>query len=295
MVESVNRTTISLADGRELDAWIDDVAGTPLVFHFGTPGSGLPKAEHMAAARERGLRWVSWSRPGYGSSSRHEGRSVASVVDDTHEVLDQLGAERAYVMGWSGGGPHAFACAALMPERVIGASTIASVAPWGAPGLDWLAGMGAENVEEFGAALTGPDALRPWMEANWPIFRAVTGAQVGEAMGDLVDHVDRAALTGDFADAVAANFQEGLREGFWGWHDDDLAFTRPWGFGLGAIPVPVHIWQGAHDRMVPFAHGQWLGANCPGACVHLVPEEGHISLAVNGFGAILDEMLDGAR
>ena len=285
------RRSIELPDGRTLDAWIGDGDGTPLVFHFGTPSSGLPFAPHVEAARDRGLRWISWSRPGYGSSGRQEGRSVASVVEDTRAVLDRLGVAGAYIVGWSGGGPHALACAALMADRVIGVSTIASVAPYEARGLDWFAGMGGENVEEFGAAVAGPDELGPWMDTNWPMFRAVTAAQVSESLGDLVDDVDRGALTGDFAEYVAASFRDGLREGYWGWHDDDLAFARDWGFGLDSFAVPVHVWQGAHDRMVPFAHGEWLGQNCAGACVHLLPEHGHLSLAVDSFRAILDEMI----
>ena len=289
-VAGVARETIRLQDGRVLDAWIGDGSATPLVFHFGTPSSGQPLADHVAAVRERGLRWVSWSRPGYGGSSRHEGRSVASVVNDTAHVLDQLSAERAYVAGWSGGGPHALACAALLGERVVAATTVASVAPYDGDGLEFLAGMGAENIEEFGAAVAGPDVLREWMEAHWPGLRDVTADQVADALGDLVDHVDRAALTGEFAEALAANFREGLGESYWGWFDDDLAFTRPWGFDLSSLAVPVHIWQGSHDRMVPVSHGQWLSANCAGACVHLMPEHGHLSL-VNAFGDILDEML----
>ncbi len=285
-------SSLNLSDGRSLDAYIDDVEGTPLVFHFGTPSSGLPMDDHVDLARERGLRWISWSRPGYGSSTRNPGRTVVDVVADTREVMDQLGADRAYLAGWSGGGPHALACAALIPERVIGVSTIASVAPWGAEGLDFLDGMGAENIEEFGAALEGEEALVGFKERVWPVFRNVTAEEIGEAFGDLVDDVDRGALTGEFAGAAAANIREGLRDGYYGWLDDDLAFVRNWGFDLLSIDVPVHIWQGAHDRMVPFAHGQWLAANCGGACVHLRPEHGHVSL-VAAFGEILDEMVSG--
>ena len=278
----VMRRQIELADGRVLDAWIDpDASGVPFVFHFGTPSSGLPLATHLAAARERGLRWISWSRPGYGSSSRLEGRSVTDVVRDTREVLDQLGAERCYVAGWSGGGPHALACAALMPDRVLGVTTIAGVGPYVVPdgleAFDFLAGMGAENVEGFNATLEGPEAEAAMLEREWPVMRAVTAEQIADAFGDLIDDVDRASLSGDFAEFAAANMHEGLRDSYLGWMDDDLAFVRPWGFELDAFEVPVHIWQGAHDRMVPFAHGEWLAGACRGACPHLLPEHGHLS------------------
>ena len=290
------RRQVRLADGRTLDAWIDpEASGIPLVFHMGTPSSGLPFAAHLEAARERGLRWISWSRPGYGSSTRLENRRAADVVSDTREVLDQLGAEQAYVAGWSGGGPHALACAALMPDRVLGVSVIAGVAPFDAEGLDFTAGMGAENVEGFRVAMQGPAADAAMLEIMWPGFRDATAEGIAEAFGDLIDDVDRGSLTGEFAEFVAANGHEGLRDSYLGWLDDDMVSVRPWGFDLDSFARPVHIWQGSHDRMVPFAHGQWLAAHVNRACPHLLPEHGHLSLAVDSFGSILDEMLARSR
>ena len=285
-------TPLTLPDGRRLDVWLDGPEdGTPLVFHHGTPGAGLPYEPMVRAMADRGLRTVSASRAGYGDSDRKPDRSVADVVPDTVAILDHLGAEKAYVIGWSGGGPHAIACAALMPDRVLGTSTIAAVAPWPAEGLDWLDGMGQENIDEFNATIAGPESHKASLDALWPTFRDVTADEVAEAFGDLVDDVDRGAVTGGFATYLADNMHEALRVSHGGWYDDDIAFIRPWGFDLGAIAQKVHIWQGAHDRMVPFAHGQWLAAHIPSACVHLYPEHGHLSLAVDSFGAILDEML----
>jgi pimeloyl-ACP methyl ester carboxylesterase len=195
------------------------------------------------------------------------------------------------VLGWSGGGPHALACAALMPDRVRGTALIAGVAPYPAEGLDFMAGMGAENVEEFGAAITGPAALIPFKERAWPIYRDMTADQVAAGFGDLVDDVDRAALSGAFAEYMAATTHVALRESYWGWFDDDMAFVKPWGFDLGSIPGRVHVWQGAHDRMVPYAHGEWLTAHVGNACPHLGPEHGHLSLAVDAFPQILDELI----
>jgi pimeloyl-ACP methyl ester carboxylesterase len=283
---------IRVPDGRVLELFLAGPAdGTPLVFHSGTPGSGLPSPELVAAAAARGLRYVSWNRPGYGGSTRQPGRDVAAVADDVRAVLDRLGASRAFVLGWSGGGPHALATAALLPERVRSAAVIAGVAPYPAPGIDWFEGMGTENVEEFNAALDGPEALIAFKERAWPLFRDITGAQVADALGDLIDDVDRGSLTGAFAEWAAATWREGLREGYWGWFDEDLAFARPWGFDPVAIQVPVHIWQGGHDRMVPVAHGRWLVAHCGSACPHLDPAQGHLTLMVDSLEAILDELV----
>jgi pimeloyl-ACP methyl ester carboxylesterase len=265
--------------------------GDVLLFHAGTPGAPVPFRPMIEAMAERGLRYVAFSRAGYGSSTRRPGRSVGDVVDDARAVLDHIGADRCWVMGWSGGGPHALACGALMPERVRAVATIASVAPYPAEGLDHLAGMGKENVEEFEASLIGPEALIVFKERNWPIFRAVTAGDIATTFGDLIDHVDRGSLTGEFAEYIAAAIREALRESYWGWFDDDMAFVRPWGFDLATIRVPVHIWQGGHDRMVPYGNGVWLAGHVGSAVPHLFEDEGHLSIGVGAMGDILDDLL----
>jgi pimeloyl-ACP methyl ester carboxylesterase len=120
----------------------------------------------------------------------------------------------------------------------------------------------------------------------------VTGEQVAAALGDLVSPVDVGALTGDFAAYLATTFRQAVSTGIWGWFHDDLAFTRPWGFDLDEIGVPVMVWQGGQDRMVPFAHGQWLATHVLGARPRLLTEEGHLSIAVASFGEILDDLLE---
>jgi pimeloyl-ACP methyl ester carboxylesterase len=283
---------IPTPDGRSLDVYaIGPTDGPVLLFHDGTPGAGTPSPRFLAASAERGLRYVAFSRPGYGASTRRPDRTVAAVAEDTVAVLDRLGVERCYTMGWSGGGPHALACAALLPSRIIAATAVASCAPYEAEGLDFLAGMGAENIIEFEAALSGSAALLPVLEAQWPQLREVAPEEIADALGDLVPPVDRAALTGDLAEALAEDIHIALHDGVWGWHDDDLAFTRPWGFDLASIGVPLSIWQGEQDRMVPFAHGAWLAAALPNARAHLLPEHGHLSLGVDSIGRILDAMI----
>ncbi len=151
--------------------------------------------------------------------------------------------------------------------------------------------MGPENVEEFQATLADPENSIRSAERDWPKYRDVTGPEVAEALGGLIDDVDRGSLTGEFAEFLAAGSREGLREGYWGWVDDDWAFTKAWGFDLGAIKAPVHVWQGGHDKMVPFGHGAWLCDHIPSACPHLLPEHGHLTLAVDSIGLIIDELV----
>lgn len=286
------RSQLVCADGAVLDVLVTGPAGgVPVLVHHGTPGARLEFPTFINAIAERGLRYVSYSRPGYGGSTRRLGRTVADCVGDAVEVIDHIGVDRFYTFGWSGGGPHALACAAGLASRVIAAATLAGVAPCAADGLDWMRDMGPENVEEFGAALAGPDALERCLGEQAPALKEVTAKDIVDALGGLLAEVDRQALTGGLAEVLAANFREGLREWIWGWFDDDRAFTRDWAFQLTSIAVPVAVWQGAQDRMVPFAHGRWLSQHIPTARARFEPEEGHISLAANYFGRIVDDLL----
>ena len=288
----VTELSIVVDDGRSLAV---RVAGPPdgvvLVAHHGTPSSGRPFRPYVEAAAERGVRMVTYTRPGYAGSTRDAGRSVASCAADTARIADELGADRFYTTGQSGGGPHALACAALLPDRVIACATTAGVGPWGGEGLDFLAGMADENVEEMTAALEAGDALSGFLETQADKLAGATPADLADALGGLVSPVDAAALTGEFAEHATTMLQEAISEGIWGWFDDDVAFVHPWGFDLAEIRVPVTVWQGAQDRMVPYTHGRWLAANVAGAKARLFDDEGHLSLIVGSFPRILDDLM----
>lgn len=267
-----------------------------VLLHTGTPSAGILFEPLVRAGEQRGLRHLAYSRPGYARSDRRPGRTVADCIVDVTSIADHFAIDRLFVVGWSGGGPHALACAALLGERVQAAATIASIAPYGAEGLDWLAGMGDENVEEFGAAEAGEEQLVAYLEHHGAALARATGQEIGAALGDLVSEVDEHALAGSaFADYMAECTRRGLEHGVGGWFDDDLAFISDWGFELGAIEVPVTVWQGEQDRFVPFAHGQWLAEHVAGARAELRPEHGHLSLVVDAYGEVLDRLLAGQR
>jgi pimeloyl-ACP methyl ester carboxylesterase len=283
---------VDVPDGRRLEVLVAGPdKGMPLVYHYGTPSAAVPAPRAFDEAAKRGLRTVVFSRPGYGESTPRPGRSVADVAADTAAVLDALGADRFVTVGKSGGGPHALACAALLPERCAAAASVAGVAPFGAEGLDWLAGMGQDNLDEFGAAQEGPDELARFLEDQGKVLATVRASDVAEALGDLLSDVDRSVLTGDFAEFTAASFRRAVLHGIAGWRDDDLAFVRDWKFRPGD-GAPVAIWQGGQDRMVPYAHGEWLAEHVPGARIHLLPDEGHLSLLIREFGRVLDDLLE---
>ena len=293
------RRRLTRPDGRVIDFLVAGPAGgLPLVLHEGTPAGLVLYPPTVQAAANRGLRVILAARPGYEGSTPRPGRQVVDVAEDTAAVLDELGAATFVTVGWSGGGPHALACAAALPARCLAAASIAGVAPYPADGLDWLVGMGSENVAEFGAALRGEAALTEFLEREAASLSTVTGEGVAKALGGLVIEADQAVLTGEFAEHVAAGLRAATSSGGAGWRDDDLAFTRDWGFSLGwsssvpAHPAPVAIWQGDQDQMVPFAHGQWLAVHITGARVHLMPGQGHLSMTVIAFDRILDDLRD---
>jgi pimeloyl-ACP methyl ester carboxylesterase len=284
-------SVFTLGDGRVLDVHLGgDETGVPLLLHHGTPSDSTTFADWHHDCRERGLRLICASRGGYATSSRSPGRTVAQVAHDSAELLDQLGHTTFVTAGWSGGGPHALACAAVLPDRCVAAATLAGVGPYGEPDLDFDEGMGPENVEEFGAALHGEPTLRNWMAEFGEPFRGVTGADIADALGGLVPEIDKQVLTGGYAEQMAASSRRALEHGLDGWIDDDLAFTSPWGFELGTIDVPVTVWQGDLDLMVPFAHGRWLARHLPRATARMVPGHGHISLVTQYRTEILDEL-----
>jgi pimeloyl-ACP methyl ester carboxylesterase len=273
-------TTVHTGDGRDLEVLRHGPRSAyPLVFHVGTPNAPDDFPLLDDAVDGRGWQLIMYARPGYAGSTRREGRTVADAAADVAAILDAFGLGRFATIGWSGGGPHALACAALLADRCDAAATMAGVAPYDADGLDFLAGMGRENIEEFGVAARSRDELEA-MLVEWAAGMAqITPAGIGESLGDLVDDVDRTALTGPLADVMARMIRRAVSTGHAGWLDDDLAFVRPWGFDVADIAVPVAVWQGARDRMVPFSHGEWLAARIPGARAHLYDDQGHISLA----------------
>ncbi len=273
-------------DGRALCvAEAGDSAGHAVFALHGTPGSRLFWHEVVEDAEKRGIRIVAYDRPGYGRSAPDPGRTVADAADDIAAIADALGIDRYAVYGGSGGGPHALANA-VRPERVVAVAALASVAPWGAEGLDWLDGMGQDNLDEFGATLAGEEALRRYLDEQREAMLAGTPEAIAETLESLLCPPDRACLTGELARYFHDQIREALRDGVDGWVDDDFVFVRPWGFEFGDISVPVQVWHGSQDQFVPVAHGRWLAERIPGAEEHVYDEDGHLTLQIERIGDV---------
>jgi pimeloyl-ACP methyl ester carboxylesterase len=284
----VEERTVTLRDGRQLAIAVSGPPdGVPLLYHHGTPGCLLQPAASQAECASRGLRYVTYSRAGAQGSTRNPGRTVADVATDMEDVLDALGVERCLTAGKSGGGPHALATAALLPERVAAVISIAGCRPFGDGFLD---GMGEDNIEEFNLALQGEEALRPFVMKHRDALKDADAQALVRDLATLLPEVDRRVLTSDVGADTVAVLVGGVQEPD-AWIDDDLAFTRDWGFDLGGISVPTYVWQGSEDLMVPFHHGQWLAEHLPGAVAHLEEGEGHFSIAVGALGRMLDEVV----
>jgi pimeloyl-ACP methyl ester carboxylesterase len=287
--------TVRTPDGRSLEVLLTGPPdGMPLVYHHGTPGGAALHPAMARVAAARGLLLVLYARPGYGKSTAMPGRLIADAAADVIAILDELSAPRFVTAGWSGGGPHALACGQLLPDRCLAVACLAGPAPYDAAGLDWMAGMAAENVSEFSAAVAGEPELTKLLDQFAPELRGITTEQLAVSLGDLASPADRAALRGEPADYLVRLFRAGLAGGTDGWRDDDLAFVRDWGFSPAADgkAAPVAVWHGDQDHMVPIAHGRWLAARIPAARTHLVAGTGHLSLP---YDAIIDELLELAR
>ena len=275
-MSSESTRSVALADGRSLEVHeLGDPEGFPIVYHHGTPGSGTLYARWATP----GVRLIAYDRAGYGGSARMHGRAVVDVVADITAVADALGLERFATWGLSGGGPHVLACAALCDERLVAAATLAGVGPWNAEGLDWLAGMGEGNLEEFDLILAGEEALLPAIERDRDNLLGVTPAELREAMAPHLSPTDSAALTAELAEYLHANIAHAIANSGDGWIGDNLAFVKPWGFELSSIARPVLVLQGGDDLMVPRQHGEWLAANVPGCESRIEDAHGHLTLA----------------
>jgi pimeloyl-ACP methyl ester carboxylesterase len=289
--EAVQTTSVEVPDGRTVEVW---AAGPPdgpaMVFHHGTPNCGRPERIILAAALGQGIHLLGVTRPGYGCSTRLAGRDVAAVAADAAAVLDRFDHDRCVTFGISGGGPHALGTAAVLGDRVAAVASIAGMAPYGLPDLDFLAEMGQDNLDEYGAALAGDRQLREYLTRSRTGLLDVTPEQLVAELSTLLAEPDRTLISGERGEDMVLGFRHALAPGIDGWFDDDMAFIRPWGFDLQDIRVPAFVYQGGQDLMVPIAHGRWLTAALPDAHANLLTSEGHLSVYTDRIGKIFGDL-----
>ncbi|WP_327700091.1 alpha/beta fold hydrolase [Streptomyces sp. NBC_00459] len=278
-------------DGRRLRVEVSgDPGGHPVFLLHGTPGSRVGPRPRSMFLYQRGARLISYDRPGYGGSDRRPGRRVADVVGDVRDVADALGLDRFAVVGRSGGAPHALACAALLPDRVTRAAALVGLAPRDAEGLDWFAGMAPSNVKEFRTASTDPERFAARLIPRSAAIRSNPATLLDELRSDLTD--DDLSIVSDTAmrSMLLRNFREAVRTSPYGWIDDGLALTGPWGFDPADIRVPVLLWHGGRDVFSPPAHASWLAARIPRARTVVEPTAVHFA-AVRALPRVIGWLL----
>jgi len=286
---------VPVSDGRTLAVTEGgDPNGTPVFYLHGTPLSGRFYPPHLQAALERGLRLIGYDRPGYGSSDPLPGRRVVDAAADVAAIADALQISHFAVSGWSGGGPHALACAAVLTDRVTCVATASSIAPYGVTGLNWLQGMGEGNIAELRSALAGRDPLSRFVEKQLRLAMSPS-PEISPELRSMLSPVDRQVLSGALGPYLESGTKEGTALGPAGWVDDDLAFVAPWGFELSAIRAPVSIWHGKQDLFVPFAHGIWLASKAPESEFRSFDGEGHLSLYERRTPEVFDWLLANGR
>jgi pimeloyl-ACP methyl ester carboxylesterase len=228
---------------------------------------------------QRGVRLISYDRPGYGGSDRKPGRRVVDVAEDVTAIADELGLDRFAVVGRSGGAPHALACAALLPERVTRAAALVTLAPRDADGLNWDEGMSVSNVDEFRTAFKDPERFMARLIPRSKAIRSDPAKLLEQIRKDLTDDDRRIVSDNGIRSMLMRNYVEALRTSPYGWIDDALALAGPWGFDPADIKAPVLLWHGAQDVFSPPAHSSWLADRIPRATCVLEPDAAH-------FGAL---------
>jgi len=255
---------VGLDDGRTLhvhDTGPVDDEQLVLLWHHGSPQTGALLEPLVAASAARRIRLLSYGRPSYGGSSHNPGRDIASAASDVVQIADALRLERFATMGASGGGPHALACAVLLPDRVSAVVTLAGVAPFSTD-YDWFEGMVAP--EALQAALFGRDARTAF-------------AAIEEFNPDSFLPRDYEALRGNWM-ALNEDVDASGKWGDDGLIDDDVALASPWGFDLSQLVAPALFVQGGRDRIVPPEHATQLLKSAPRGELWLRPHDGHISV-----------------
>jgi len=283
---------MDLPDGREL-AWLETgkARGASIFVFHGTPGSRLQVTYDEKTIAESGVRCIAPDRPGYGHSSFHRGRTLSDWSADVASLADHLKIDRFGVIGISGGGPHAAVCAALLGDRVKCAALVSGVGPMGDPELD--SSMVGMNRSIGALAAHASFVLIPILQAqvfvmrHWP--EQTLGAvrrQMAEPDLAVSERPDVRAIFVEDARRASATTAQATAQDF-------TLFVRDWGFRLQDIAVPVHVWHGDMDKNVPFAQGEFLARQIPGAEFHPCPGEGHL-LVVDHLGEILQTVASAA-
>lgn len=274
---------IKLRDGRRLGyAEFGDPRGKPVLFFHGYPGSRWDGAETGHAAERVGVRLIAPDRPGMGLSDYQPKRRLLDWPIDVVELADALGLDDFAVIGYSGGGPHALACAFQLGTRLSAVGVISGVGPLTEPGA--LDGMVKNNIQLFQMARRTPWLLRLIFSLN----RRMDTLKLMRAALPQMPAVDQDVMRqpGVLA-GIAKDYGEAFRQGTRGAVHEGALFASDWGFKLGEVTRPVQLWHGEQDINAPVAMGRFQACHLPQCQATFYPTDGHISIIVNHAAEIL--------
>jgi pimeloyl-ACP methyl ester carboxylesterase len=277
---------VETPDGRTLRVEAAGDGARVVVAQVGTPNGGVLYEPWVEDAVGRGLTLVTYDRPGYGGSSPRPGRRIADCAGDVRAISRALGFGRCAVWGFSGGGPHALACAALLPDLVGAAATLGSLAPPDSPGFDYLEDMVGGNREDVELYRADRELWEQRGRGDRDALLAMSAADLVKAWSEGVSPADQATLRTGFGAWLHRAAVAGVAPGAEGWLADGIAFNSSWGIDPAAIAVPVKVWHGLDDRFVPAEHGRWLAGNIPGAEAEIRDGDGHLGVAATRIGEV---------
>jgi pimeloyl-ACP methyl ester carboxylesterase len=284
---SIRTEFVEAPDGRRLRVEIGGNGPRAILAHLGSPNAGVLFEPWVRDAADRGLTLVTYDRPGYGESTPHPGRTVAGCADDVRAIAGAAGFDRCAVWGYSGGGPCALACAALLGDLVSAVATIGSPAPILDMGEEFFAGAAHGLRDDLALYDTDRAEWERSNQAQWEQLMAVTADGLRSSWSEHAVPGDRQALGGEFGVWLHHALHQGLEPGVEGWAEDDIAtFHAPWGFDPADIRMPVKIWHGTDDTFAPCGQGRWLAQRIPGAESDIRSGDGHMRVMAERIGDV---------
>ncbi len=263
--------------------------GEPIFYFHGWPGSRLEARLLDATARELGARIIAVDRPGYGLSSYVSRRKLVNWPRDVHLLANALKIDQFSVLGVSGGGPYALACASLLDGRITRAAIVCGLGPL--THAESAAGM--QRARQFACVLLRqtPAMSHP---LSYTILRGLRTKPVTliEAMARILPEVDRQILQSpETVEILAAGFSDALSQGVRGAAQDLRIYFAPWGFDVTGIRNEVALWHGELDEIVPAQMGRGLAQCIPRCRTSFLPNEGHYSLPIGRKEDVLKWLL----
>lgn len=280
---------MALPDGRKIAFRIyGDPEGAPLFYFHGWPGSSSEASLYAEAADAAGVRIFAFDRPGMGGSDPQPRRTLLDWAADVAALGDTLGLKRFPVLGVSGGGPYAAACAYAIPERLTACGLLAALGPLELGTKDMVPG----NRVLYGVARRLPFLVRPMLRMSFgrilaPPEPEEVESRLAEMLSDFPEPDGALMQRPEILRWMATDLREAFQQGLDGPARDLALYTRRWPFVLEDIACPVHVWHGGRDASVPPRMGRAYAERIPGASATLLPDEGHLSMVLASIDVVL--------